>query len=203
MTTSQEQTGQTLTDWARRQAQVITYPVAERLAAWGIHPNTVTIVGFLATAAVGVVLAKGKLQLGGLLLLAASSLDAFDGALARVSGEKSRFGAFLDSTLDRLSEGSLFFGLLIAMMHKGQTTAIYLLFALALGSLMVSYVRARAEGVGYTCKVGLLTRVERILILGVGLAAGLTLPTLWLMSIGVWLTVAQRIAWVYRASRAA
>ncbi len=202
MTIPEGRSQETLTDWARRQAQVITYPVARWLSRWGVHPNTVTILGFLLTSAVGGVLAMGRLRVGGLLLLAASSLDAFDGALARVSGEKSRFGAFLDSTLDRLSEGALFFGLLVAMVRAGEMTSIYLLFAAMVGSLMVSYVRARAEGVGYEgCKVGLLTRVERVLLLGVGLALGLTEMTLWLLTLGVWLTVAQRIAWVYRESR--
>ncbi len=202
MTTSREQARETLTDWARRQAQVITYPVARRLTRWGIHPNTITILGCLLTTAVGAVLATGRLRLGGLLLLAASSLDAFDGALARVSGEKSRFGAFLDSTLDRFSEGALFFGLLVAMVRQGEPGMAYLVFAAAIGSLMVSYVRARAEGVGYEgCKVGLLTRVERVILLGGGLALGLTAATLWVLAVGVWLTVAQRMAWVYRESR--
>ncbi len=202
MTTSREQARETLTDWARRQAQVITYPVARRLTRWGIHPNTITILGCLLTMAVGAVLATGRLRLGGLLLLAASSLDAFDGALARVSGEKSRFGAFLDSTLDRFSEGALFFGLLVTMVRQGEPGMAYLVFAAAIGSLMVSYVRARAEGVGYEgCKVGLLTRVERVILLGGGLALGLTAATLWVLAVGVWLTVAQRMAWVYRESR--
>lgn len=202
MTIPESRSQETLTDWARRQAQVITYPVARRLTRWGIHPNTITILGCLLTMAVGAVLATGRLRLGGLLLLAASSLDAFDGALARVSGEKSRFGAFLDSTLDRFSEGALFFGLLVTMVRQGRPEMVYLIFVAAIGSLMVSYVRARAEGVGYEgCKVGLLTRVERVILLGGGLALGLTEATLWVMAVGVWLTVAQRMAWVYRESR--
>ncbi len=202
MTIPESRSQETLTDWARRQAQVITYPVARRLTRWGIHPNTITILGCLLTMAVGAVLATGRLRLGGLLLLAASSLDAFDGALARVSGEKSRFGAFLDSTLDRFSEGALFFGLLVTMVRQGEPGMAYLVFAAAIGSLMVSYVRARAEGVGYEgCKVGLLTRVERVILLGSGLALGLTAATLWVLAVGVWLTVAQRMAWVYRESR--
>jgi CDP-diacylglycerol--glycerol-3-phosphate 3-phosphatidyltransferase len=135
-----------------------------------------------------------------MLLMVTSSVDALDGALARVLGAKSRFGAFLDSTLDRLSEGVLFLGLLIWLLSQGLTFDVVLLFFALLGSVMVSYARARAEGVGYTCKVGLLTRMERVLLLGVGLILGWTRMTLLILAIFTWITVLQRITHVYRAS---
>ncbi len=191
---------ETLTDWMRVQAAVITTPAARWLTHLGIHPNTMTLLGFGLTAAVAVVLARGRLQLGGLLLALTSSLDAFDGAVARFSGKKSDFGAFLDSTLDRLSEGALLCGLLVWAVGEGAPLPIYLLFAALLGSVMVSYTRARAEGVGLTCKVGFFTRVERVLLLSAGLMLGWTLPTLWVLAVLTWVTVIQRILHVYRQS---
>ncbi len=190
-----------LTDWLRVQAAVFTHPIARFLEKLGLHPNTVTILGFLLNIGAGMILATGRLKLGGIVLLLASSVDSLDGALARVSGAKSRFGAFLDSTLDRLSEGALFFGLLIWLLPHNATPEIYLIFLTLLGSVMVSYVRARAEGVGYACKVGILTRLERVVILGAGLIIGWLRPTLIVMAVLTWITVYQRIWYVYRESR--
>ncbi len=192
---------ETWTDWARVQARVITEPVARWLAHLGVHPNTITLLGFGLAVAVGVVLAFGQLRIGGALLALVSSLDAFDGALARFSNKKSRFGAFLDSTLDRLSEGALLAGLFVWFVGQGAAVEIYLLFAALLGSVMVSYTRARAEGVGYTCKVGLFTRVERVLLLSVGLLLGWPTPTLWILVVLTWVTVLQRMLYVYKESR--
>jgi len=192
---------ETITDWARAQATVITYPIARVLEKLGLHPNTVTIVGFVLNVAVGGLMAAGHPQLGGLLLLFASSTDALDGALARVAGTKSRFGAFLDSTLDRISEGALFLGLLAWLLPQGRYIEVYLVALTLLGSVMVSYSRARAEGVGYACKVGLFTRMERILVLGTGMMLGWVRPTLIVLAVFVWITVLQRILYVYKSSR--
>jgi CDP-diacylglycerol--glycerol-3-phosphate 3-phosphatidyltransferase len=189
------------TDWLRAQATVITHPIARILGKLGLHPNTVTILGFVLNVVAGSVLATGRLALGGVLLLLASSVDSIDGALARVSGAKSRFGAFLDSTLDRVSEGALLFGLLIWSMGQGAVLEVYLIFLILLGSVMVSYARARAEGVGYECKVGFLTRLERVVGLGAGLIIGLVRPTLLFMAIFTWFTVLQRVLYVYRESK--
>ncbi len=188
------------TDWLRVQAAIITHPVARFLGKLGFHPNTVTLLGFMLTVVVGIILASGRTGLGGALLLLTSSLDAFDGALARVSGAKSNFGAFLDSTLDRLSEGALLLGLLMWLLPQGATFEVVTLFMALLGSVMVSYTRARAEGVGYSCKVGLFTRVERILLLGIGLMLGWVKGTLLVLAIFTWVTVAQRMWHVYRTS---
>ena len=192
---------ETITDWARAQATVITYPIARVLEKLGLHPNTVTLVGFVLNVAVGGLMAAGHPQLGGLLLLLASSTDALDGALARVAGTKSRFGAFLDSTLDRISEGALFLGLLAWLLPQGRYLEVYLVALTLLGSVMVSYTRARAEGVGYACKVGLFTRMERILVLGTGMMLGWVRPTLIVLAVFVWITVLQRILYVYKSSR--
>ena len=172
-----------LTDFLRTQAMVITHPIARILEKLGLHPNTVTLLGLLLNIGTGAVLASGRLILGGVFVLLASAVDSLDGALARVSGAKSRFGAFLDSTLDRISEGALLFGLLVWLLRQGATTEIYLVFLILLGSVMVSYTRARAEGVGYTCKVGILTRLERVVVLGAGLIFGWVRPTLIVMAV--------------------
>lgn len=201
MTETKAKHYKTFEDWIRAHWNVATRPIVEMLKKWGLHPNTITLMGFAACVAAAVVLASGRLALGGALLLLASSLDGLDGALARLSGAKSRFGAFLDSTLDRLSEGALFFGLLVAMMTQGHTLEVYLIYLTVLGSVMVSYARARAEGVGYECKVGLLTRLQRVLILGICLMFGIVRPMLIFMVIFTWLTVLQRILHVYHASR--
>lgn len=190
-----------LTDFLRTQATFITHPIARILEKLGLHPNTVTLLGFFLNVAAGAVLATGRLVWGGVFLLLASSVDSLDGALARVSGAKSRFGAFLDSTLDRLSEGALLFGLLAWLLRQGATLEIYLVFVILLGSVMVSYTRARAEGVGYDCKVGILTRLERVVVLGAGLIIGWIRPTLIVMAVFTWITVFQRVWYVYRESR--
>lgn len=191
----------TLTDFLRAQATFITHPIARFLGKLGLHPNTVTLLGFFLNVGAGMILATGHLVLGGAFLLIASSVDSLDGALARVSGAKSRFGAFLDSTLDRLSESALLFGLLIWLVRQGATLEIYLIFLVLLGSVMVSYTRARAEGVGYDCKVGVLTRLERVAVFGVGLIIGWVRPTLIVMTVFTWFTVFQRVWHVYRESR--
>jgi CDP-diacylglycerol--glycerol-3-phosphate 3-phosphatidyltransferase len=190
-----------LTDFLRTQATVITHPIARILGKLGLHPNTVTLLGFFLNVVAGVILATGRLVLGGVFLLLASSVDSLDGALARVSGAKSRFGAFLDSTLDRLSESALLLGLLAWLLRQGAALEMYLVFLVLLGSVMVSYTRARAEGVGYDCKVGILTRLERVVVLGVGLIIGWVRPTLIVMAVFTWITVFQRVWHVYRESR--
>lgn len=201
MNPARPQRYESFTDWARAKASVITHPIARILHLWGIHPNTITLVGLGLAIGVSLLLASGNLRLGGALLLLTSSVDALDGALARIGGQRSRFGAFLDSTLDRISEGVLLFGLLVALYPRGAETEIYLIFATALGSQMVSYTRARAEGVGYACKTGLLTRIERVLVLGIGLLFGWIRPALVVLAVLSWVTALQRIFYVYREAR--
>lgn len=180
---------------------VITDPLAAVLARLKLHPNTVTILGCLLNLGAGLVAASGHPRLAGAAMWLASSTDALDGTLARATATQSRFGAFLDSTLDRLSEGAVLFGLTIWMLRVGMTTGVLLAFVALLGSVMVSYTRARAEGVGYECKVGLFTRPVRVLILGLGMLAGWVEPVLGLLAVLTWVTVAQRILYVYRSSQ--
>lgn len=191
-----------LTDWVRDKGAVITVPVSRVLGKLGIHPNTVTVVGFLLNLAAGAVLATGRTTWGAVCVAAASAVDGFDGALARTTGTKSRFGAFLDSTLDRVSEAALFFGMLVWFVSNAMRVETILVYMVVVGSIMVSYARARAEGLGLECKVGLLTRLERIAVLSLGLLFGWIRLTLIVMAALSWFTFAQRLFTVYRASKA-
>ncbi len=194
---------ETFTDWARDTAEVITVPVGRFLARLGLHPNTVTLLGTVLNIGVAVVLAMGHLRLGGILLAIIAPIDAVDGAMARAVGKKSLFGAFLDSTLDRVCEAALMMGLAIHYLRQGATTEILLILVALFGAVMVSYTRARAEAAGFSCKVGIMTRVERIIALAAGLILGLPTLALWVLAVGNTLTALQRILYVYRASRIA
>lgn len=188
------------TDWARVQASVITMPIARAVGRLGVHPNTLTIIGLLLQVGVAVVFGLGYVKLGGWLLLIVAPMDALDGALARALGKQSRFGAFLDSTLDRIADAVLILGLTAHYLHQ----EIYIMVALLLISLvaviMVSYTRARAEALGFPCKVGLLTRMERILLIAVLSALGLHVLMAWALAVLSTFTVVQRILYVYAAS---
>ncbi len=192
---------ETFTDWARAQGEIILRPLVGVLARWNVHPNTVTIFGFVLQAGVGVVFALGRLRLGGVLLLAIAPVDALDGALARAVGRKSRFGAFLDSTLDRLSDAALILGLTAHFVRQGDHALVALLLTALVASLLVSYVRARAEALGFTCKTGILTRLERVVIIGAFSALGQPLVMGWALAVLSVLTVAQRMLAIYAQSR--
>lgn len=161
----------------------------------------VTVLGFLLNVAVGAVLAMGYIALGGVLVLVVGLLDTFDGALARVTGKVSSFGAFLDSTLDRYSEAAVFLGLLIWYGRINDLQATLLIYAVVVGSLMVSYTRARAEGLGLRCEVGLLARPERIALLGLGLIVNQAVIVLWILAIFTNVTALQRILHVWAITK--
>jgi len=134
-------------------------------------------------------------------MLVASATDALDGTLARMTSQQSRFGAFLDSTLDRMSEGAVLIGLLTWFATQRMAGAAILVGLVLLGSLMVSYTRARAEGVGYSCKVGMLTRPMRVILLGVGMLLLWLVPVLAILAVLTWATSIQRIVHVYHESK--
>ncbi len=175
--------------------------IALLLAGTGLSPNALTIASFLLSIPVAWVLAEGHLVLGGALLLLVSAWDAVDGSLARATGKASAFGALLDSTLDRLSEAVLLFGLLLFYLRLGNMVEPLLVYATFVGSVLVSSVRARAEGLGYDCKVGLLTRPARVLILGIGLMVNQALVALWILAVLTLFTAGQRVAHLWRVMR--
>jgi CDP-diacylglycerol--glycerol-3-phosphate 3-phosphatidyltransferase len=147
----------------------ITQPAVNLLARTPITPNTLTWLGFWITVGAAVLVVTGNLFAAGFVVLVAGFFDMLDGALARTTNRVTRFGGILDSTLDRLSEAVLLLSLL-AIYTRGQQVAESLLVGVALlGSLLVSYIRARIEALGMDCKVGLFTRPERVIILALGL----------------------------------
>jgi CDP-diacylglycerol--glycerol-3-phosphate 3-phosphatidyltransferase len=163
----------------------------------GVHPNTLTIIGCLLQLGVGVIVANGFLWVGGVLLGLTAVFDAFDGALARQRGGGTRFGAFLDSSLDRVAEAGVLLGLAWYFMQQAGHTEEILVYVALVGSLMVSYARARAEGLGIQCKEGLFTRVERTVVTMLGLITGWVVPLVWVLAIGTVATAIYRMVRVY------
>jgi CDP-diacylglycerol--glycerol-3-phosphate 3-phosphatidyltransferase len=192
-----------VTNWARKWGATVIQPIALFLARLGLTPNTITVLGFLMTAAVAVVLATGRTQLAGVLLIGTLAFDAVDGTLARLMGTASRFGAFLDSTLDRWAEVVIYAALVWVFLKNGQDNGVLLAVAALATSLMVSYTRARAEGAGFQCKEGLLTRFERIVILIAGLIFNQVIWSLAIIAILAGFTAVQRIWVTWQAARTA
>lgn len=147
----------------------VTQPIASLLAKTPLTPNTLTWLGFCLNIGAAVLIVYGHLLAAGIVVLVAGLGDMLDGALARVTNRVTRFGGILDSTLDRLSEAAVLLGLLAVSARGGQVTESILVGVALLGSLMVSYVRARMEGLGIECKTGLFTRPERVIVLALGL----------------------------------
>lgn len=174
----------------------------ETLSRWGLTPNALTAIGLVLNLLVAAVIASGRLQAGGALLLIASGFDMLDGAVARASGTVTKFGGFLDSTIDRYSESVVYGGVLVYLLGTQDfRVGSLLVFVATAGSLLISYARARAEAAGFKASVGLLARPERVLILAIGLLTGYLIPALWILAIGTHLTVVTRMAHVWRLSR--
>lgn len=183
----------TFTDLLRMRFKGILVPVAAFLNGLGLMPNTVTLLGLLGTVVGAYFLAIGNIPLGGIFILVAAPFDAVDGTMARLRGEPTAFGAFIDSVTDRYSELIIYGGLLVYFLQLQNWQGVVLTYLAAAGSLMVSYVRARAQGVGYETKVGLLTRVERFLILIPCLVLNIPIIGMAVMALLTNLTAFQRI----------
>lgn len=138
------------------------------IAKTGVSPNTLTIIGFILSAMAAVLVARGLFIAAGITILVAGLFDMLDGALARKTNRTTRFGAFLDSLLDRLSEGLLFLAIIFNFAKTGQTNYILIGAATLLVTQLVSYSRARAEAIGIECEVGFFTRAERVIVLAIG-----------------------------------
>lgn len=187
--------------YARHLAEMVVRP----LATLGMTPNMATLLGLVLNAVTAAVLATGHLRIGGVLLLFAGLFDMVDGALARVRNQRTTFGAFFDSTLDRYSEGLVLLGVILFALTLPATPQrawiVALAYISALSSLMVSYARARAEGLGLDGKSGLMARPERVVLLAAGLiigGAGLLVWTLALLALTSTATAVQRIVSVWR-----
>ena len=167
----------------------------------GLTPDVVTWIGLVINIAAAAVIALGHLLVGGILLLVAGLFDILDGALARFSNKTTAFGAILDSTFDRLSEAIVLFGLLLLYVRQGNIIELYLIFAVIVFSFLVSYVRARAEGMGLECHTGLFTRAERIIILALGLLVNQVFIALIVLALFSFITFVQRMVYVYRKAK--
>jgi len=197
-------------DAMRKLTSFITQPVAKVLAGIGITANSLTITGLLFGIAAGIFIALGRLKLAGILILIGGSFDMFDGAVARASNKNTPFGALLDSVVDRYSEGIIFLGLAIYFAMEGSMKdRVYGLIPTCLGlisAFLVSYVRARAEGLQLDCKVGLMQRPERVLLLAFGVLfqsftivnVSILIVALWILVILSHITVLQRVAFALR-----
>jgi len=187
-------------------AERFTTPVAKALSKTGVTPNTLTVAGFLVSIAAAVLVAKEYFLAGGVVVLLAGAFDLLDGPLARATAKATRFGAFLDSTLDRLSEAAVIAGILAYYAYHGCTWESMLAYATFTGSVMVSYLRARAEGLGVKCEVGIFTRAERVIVMSIGLMIGqwidMAIPVmLGIITALAFVTVIQRLVHVQRAEK--
>ena len=174
--------------------------IAALIARTGATPNTLTLLGFLGMAVAGVFCAWGSFFFAGLVVAASSAFDALDGALARTTGAASVFGAFLDSFLDRYAEAAVYAGLLMYYAGVGPAWGVEAAFFAAVGSLMVSYARARAEGLGVACRAGLFARPERIAVIIIGLVTGFVLPALVVLAVATNVTAVRRLLCVREAT---
>jgi len=189
----------------RRFSMAVMRPVAKSR----LTPNTLTIVGFLLNVLTAWIIGGGLLFAAGVMLLFAGIFDMADGALARVKNASSEFGDFLDATFDRLAEASIGLGLLWHALARHDNLQVGLIYAVVLGSVMISYARARAEVLNLDCEVGIMARPERIVVLAVGLILAWATNELALtivlaaLCISTYYTVAQRIVHVYRVTHQA
>lgn len=190
---------QTLTDQLRAAAMVFVNPIGQALYRLGIHPDTVTIFGWLLVLIACVPIAQGNLPLGGVLVALALPCDVLDGAVARAMQRKGKFGAVLDSSLDRYADGFIFAALSYYFAIQGRMEWMVLAQVGLLGTFMVSYLRARAEGVGVIATIGLLSRVERAaIIIPMLLIPQLIELGVVILAVGTNITTAQRLWYVYK-----
>jgi CDP-diacylglycerol--glycerol-3-phosphate 3-phosphatidyltransferase len=192
----------TLTDQLRILFKGLLDGIGRIFVRLGVHPNLMTAAGVLLSAAGAFLVARGALLAGGLLLLASGPFDALDGTIARLRGEAEDFGAFVDSVSDRYIELFIFTGLAWYFVGAGVPVGVLLSMAAAGGTVLVSYIRARAQSLGIEAKVGLLTRVERFLVVVPSILLGIPLVGVGIIAVGANLTALQRIAYVRREARA-
>ncbi len=176
----------------------IARPVAAVLLWCHVTPNQVSLMGILLNLVSAALIVQGELLLAGAVYILAGSLDLLDGVLARLAKMASRFGAFLDSTADRISEGVVFAAIAYYFAQHGQPIDAAMTVLALLGSLLISYTRARAEGLGLECKVGIVTRAERVVLIALGLLLGLLAEAVYLLVVLTAFSATQRIVHTLR-----
>ena len=186
-------------------AYYFTEPVVWLLAKTSITPNALTWFGLLLFVGAGVLISAGRLFAAGLVVLIGGFFDMLDGALARSTNRTSQFGAILDSTLDRLAEAAVLLGILVVYAREQSVAGVLVVGVAWLGSLLVSYVRARAEALGLECQVGLFTRAERVVILALGLLlsqiSNSLIIALVIIAVLSFVTAGQRLLYVWQQTR--
>ena len=171
-------------------------PHLNKLAAWSrgfIQPNHLTITGLAINVGAAVILALGQFRIAGVAVLAAGFFDLMDGVVARSQGKVTPFGGFLDSVIDRYSDFVLFVGLLFYYAKAGHLYLMLLTAFAAMGSFLVPFSRARAETIIPSCKIGIMERSERIILIAVGALLDWMIPILWILAVFTHITVIQRI----------
>lgn len=176
-------------------------PLVRLLSTIRVRPDTLTVLGWLFSLGAAVIFALGYVKSAGAVMLLGGLFDALDGAVARESNRMSAFGAFLDSTLDRFSEAAIFVGIIFFFATTGRPYGALLAGTAMTFSLLTSYARARAEGLGIECEVGLLERAGRVVILSIFSLLGLVTVAVGLVAAGALVTTAQRILHIHRATR--
>jgi CDP-diacylglycerol--glycerol-3-phosphate 3-phosphatidyltransferase len=188
---------------------VIKSKLGEQLESWlprllpflfwrELPPNVLTVIGTLVSVAAAVAFSEGRFLAGALLLGAGGFFDLVDGVVARRQGTTTRFGAFLDSTLDRLVDMAVFVGLMVHYAAAGRPGLVTLTGVALIAGVMTSYTKARAENLGPAISVGVLERGERVVLLILGGLSGWMVPVLWILAVGGGITVAQRFALAHR-----
>jgi CDP-diacylglycerol---glycerol-3-phosphate 3-phosphatidyltransferase len=201
--TKPEKKSITLTDQMRVVFKGILDPLGAFFNRLGLMPNTMTILGLAGNTIGAVLLSQGQMVIGGLLILLMGPVDALDGTMARLRGMAGHFGAFVDSVTDRYSELIIFAGLLYFYMQQGDHLTALLVYFAAAGSVLVSYIRSRGQSLGWDMKTGILTRMERYLVLGPALVLSFIHPIIPQIAIAIIavlanITAVQRIIDVRR-----
>ena len=179
-------------------ARYITTPLIGKLSKIGVKPNTLTLANLVFSIAAGYFIATGHFIWGSLLILVSGLFDLLDGALARLTKSSTKFGAILDSVVDRISESVILFGLLVWYIPQNANLEIILIFVILIGAFLVSYIRARAEGLGLQCQVGLFTRAERVIVLAIGFLINQIFITLCILVFFILITVIQRLVYLLK-----
>ena len=191
-----------LIDIRRNLAYRITNPIVRILSKSGITPNVLTFINLVLNIVAAYVITTGHFLLGGVLVLVAGLFDLLDGALARFTKQTTKFGAILDSVADRISEAAILCGLLIWYIPQERASLeIVLIFIVLIGSFLISYIRARAEGLGWQCQVGLFTRAERVIVLAIGLLVNQIFIALCVLGVFVLITVVQRLVYLWKQGK--
>ena len=190
-----------LNDFRKSLASRITGPLVPFLSRIGLTPDLITWIGLGINIIAAAIVATNRLLIGGILVLLSGLFDILDGALARFTNKSTLFGALLDSTFDRLSEAIILFGILILYVNGEHVVEILLIFGVMIGSFLISYIRARAEGLGLECKTGLFTRAERVIILALGLMLNQIFIVLIILAVFTFITVIQRLVHVWQQAR--